>query len=67
MEKKLYKINEGKILDGVCGGVAEYFKIDPTVVRVLWAVLSFWGPGILAYIICALIMPRKPDGYIDAN
>ncbi|MBQ8834765.1 MAG: PspC domain-containing protein [Oscillospiraceae bacterium] len=67
MEKKLYKINEGKVLDGVCGGVAEYFKIDPTVVRVIWAILSFWGPGILAYIVCALIMPRKPSGYIDAE
>ena len=68
MEKKLYKINEGKMLDGVCGGVAEYLKVDPTVVRVIWAILSVWGgAGILAYIVCALIMPRKPDGIIDAN
>ena len=66
MEKKLYKINEGKMLDGVCGGVAEYLKVDPTVVRVIWAILSVWGgAGILAYIVCALIMPRKPSGYID--
>ena len=68
MEKKLYKVNEGKVLDGVCAGIAQYLNIDPTVIRVLWAILScFGGTGIIAYIICALIMPRKPSGYIDAE
>ena len=67
-DKKLYKLSEGKMLDGVCGGVAEYLGIDPTVVRVIWAVLSLGcGAGILAYIICALIIPRKPSGYIDVE
>jgi len=66
MEKKLYKANEGKIIDGVCAGIAEYLHLDPTVIRVIWAILScFGGTGIVAYIICALIMPRKPAGYID--
>ena len=64
--KKLYKLEEGKMIDGVCGGVAEYLNIDPTVVRVLWVIFSLsGGAGILAYIICALIIPRKPSGYID--
>ncbi len=64
--KKLYKVNEGKMIDGVCAGIAEYLNLDPTVVRVLWAVIScFGGLGVVAYIICALIMPRKPSGYID--
>lgn len=65
--KKLYKIQEGKIIDGVCGGVAEYLNVDPTVIRVIWAILSLWGGlGILAYILCAIIMPRKPaDDIID--
>ena len=64
--KKLYKLDEGKMIDGVCGGVAEYLNVDPTVVRVLWVVFSLsGGAGILAYIICALIIPRKPSGYID--
>ena len=69
MEKKrLYKIQEGKIIDGVCGGVAEYLNVDPTVVRVIWAVIALGGGfGILAYIICALIIPRKPSGYIDVE
>jgi len=59
--KRLYKANTGKMLDGVCAGVAEYFDIDPTVIRVAWAIVScFAGIGILAYIACALIMPRKP-------
>ena len=68
MEKKLYRIEDGKILAGVCGGIAEYFKVDPTIIRVAWAIISaFGGAGILAYIICALIMPVKPSGYIDAE
>ena len=59
--KRLYKANTGKMLDGVCAGVAEYFDIDPTVIRVAWAIIScFAGIGILAYIACAVIMPRKP-------
>lgn len=61
MEKRLYRINEGKVIAGVCGGVAEYFNIDPTVVRVIWAILGcFAFSGIIAYIIAALIIPVKP-------
>jgi len=61
MEKKLYKSNQNKMLDGVCGGIAEYFGIDPTVVRLIWALFSLMGgSGILAYIIAAIIIPRSP-------
>lgn len=61
MEKKLYKSNQNKMLDGVCGGIAEYFDIDPTVVRLIWALFSLMGGcGILAYIIAAIIIPRNP-------
>ena len=60
MEKKLYKSNQNKMLDGVCGGIAEYFGIDPTVVRLIWALFSLGGCGILAYIIAAVIIPRNP-------
>lgn len=61
MEKRLYRINEGKIIAGVCGGIAEYFNIDPTVVRLVWALLCcFAGGGVLAYIIAAFIIPVKP-------
>ena len=60
MQKKLYRMREGKVLAGVCGGIAEYFDLDPTVIRVIWALLAATGSGILAYIICALIIPEKP-------
>lgn len=62
MKKRLYKIETGKKLDGVCGGIAEYFDIDPTLVRLLWIIFSCcWGGGIIAYIIAAIIMPKKSD------
>lgn len=68
MEKKLYKVNRGKMLDGVCAGFAEYFGIDPTLVRLGWALISLAaGSGVIAYIICAIIIPRKPEDVIDQN
>ena len=61
MEKRLYKSNQNKMIDGICGGIAEYFGVDPTVVRLLWALFSLMGgSGILAYIIAAIIIPRNP-------
>lgn len=63
MEKKLYKINEGKMIDGVCGGIAEYLNVDATVVRLLWVFFCLMGgSGVLAYIIAAILIPRRPDG-----
>ena len=57
-----HKSNENKMLDGVCGGIAEYFGIDPTLVRLGWAVFcAIGGSGILAYIIAAIISPRRPE------
>ncbi len=62
MEKKLYKSNKDKMIDGVCAGVAEYFNIDPTLVRLGTVILSCAvGSGILAYIVCAIIIPRDPN------
>lgn len=59
-QKRLYRSNTNKMICGVCGGLAEYINIDPTVVRLLWVVFSFAGGfGILAYIIAAIIMPIK--------
>ncbi len=57
-DKKLRKSKDKKIC-GVCGGFAEYFNMDPTVVRVIWLVLVLCaGTGLLAYIIAALLMPK---------
>ena len=61
MEKRLYKSNTDKKIDGVCAGIAEYFGIDPTLVRLVWALaVLFAGTGILAYIVAALVIPRNP-------
>lgn len=62
MSKRIYKIREQKKLCGVCAGVAEYFDLDPTLVRVLWAAISLgYGVGVIAYIICAVIFPDKRE------
>ena len=60
-EKKLYKSSTDKKLAGVCGGIAEYFNIDSTLLRLGWVVFSLLGgSGLLAYIIAAIIMPDRP-------
>ena len=62
MEKKLYKSSKNKMIDGVCAGIAEYFNIDPTLVRIGLVLFSAMdGAGILAYIIMAIVMPRNPE------
>ena len=62
MKKRLYKIEEGKKIAGVCGGIAEYFDIYPTLIRLAWILFSaFVGSGIIAYIIAAIVMPKKSD------
>ena len=62
MNKRIYKNREKKMLCGVCAGLAEYFDIDPTLVRVLWAVISLgYGIGLLAYIVCAIVFPDKRE------
>lgn len=62
MEKKLYRSNENKMIAGVCGGIGEYLNIDPTLIRLAWALLSiptaFFG-GAFLYIIAAIIIPTK--------
>ena len=60
MNKKLYRSIANKKLCGVCGGIGEYLDLDPTIVRILWIVFAFLGgSGLLAYIICAIIMPTQ--------
>lgn len=59
MDKKLYKSNTNKMICGVCGGVAEYFNIDPTIIRLIWALVGCTGTGIVAYFIAAVVMPSN--------
>ena len=61
MYKKLYRSVTDKMLAGVCGGLAEYFAIDPVIVRLIFVLaVIFGGSGILAYIILWIIIPQKP-------
>ena len=58
--KKLYRNTENKMLAGVCSGIADYFDIDPTLVRLGWVLFSLLGgSGLLAYIIAAIIIPER--------
>ena len=68
MQKKLYRSVTDRKLAGVCGGVAKYLNMDPTVIRVLWAILSMFAfIGVLAYVVCAFIIPEEPTNIIDAE
>jgi len=62
MDKKLYLSDTNKMIAGVCGGIGEYLGIDPTVVRLVWAILTVCSAlvgGVLLYIIAMFIIPRK--------
>ncbi len=57
---KLHKSASDKKLAGVCGGLAEYLGIDPTIVRLVWALMVFgWGVGVPLYIVCAIVLPEE--------
>ena len=65
--RKLYRSNSNKMICGVCGGIAEFFDIDATLIRLAYVLLSVFTvafPGIIVYIIAALIIPKDP-GYLD--
>nr|WP_325186176.1 PspC domain-containing protein [uncultured Oscillibacter sp.] len=60
--RKLYRARSGRMLEGVCAGIANYFALDPTLVRLGWVLFTAIGcSGIVAYIICALLIPEEPE------
>lgn len=63
MQKKLTRSTRDRIISGVCGGLGEYFSIDPAIIRIGWILLSAMTkmPGILAYIICAIVIPEDDE------
>ncbi len=62
VKKKLYKDTENEKLGGVCAGLADYFAIDPTLVRLVWVVFSlFYGIGVLIYIAAWIVFPDKKE------
>ena len=63
--KRLYKSRTNRMLSGLCGGIAEYLNLDPTVVRLLCAILGCSGTGIIIYIVAAIVMPEAPSDNYD--
>ncbi len=64
MEKRLYRSRQNRVLAGVCGGIGEYFNIDPTVVRLVFLLAVIFG-GVTAwiYLLALIIMPNEPNFY----
>lgn len=61
MDKRLYRSASDKMLAGVCSGIARYFGVDPTLIRLAWVLFCcLGGSGLLAYIICAIVIPQEP-------
>ncbi|NLI92688.1 MAG: PspC domain-containing protein [Peptococcaceae bacterium] len=67
MNKPLYRSNRNKVLAGVCSGIAEYFEMDPTIIRIIWVLSIFAGVGIIAYIVCWLIMPESYETFSSSG
>ena len=65
MKKRLYRNTKDKMIAGVCSGVADYIGADPTIIRIIWAFIALSGTGLAAYLICALVIPEKPNDIID--
>lgn len=74
--KKIYRSKSQKMISGVCGGIAHYFNIDPTIVRLVWVLVSIFStaiPGLIIYLICVIVIPDEPDSidttgyYYDDN
>jgi phage shock protein PspC (stress-responsive transcriptional regulator) len=69
MAERLYRSRKSKILGGVCGGIADYFRVDPVIVRILWIVLCLFslGIGIIVYLVCWVIIPLEPEEAVDVS
>ena len=62
-QKRLYRSRENRMICGVCGGITDYFNVDPTLIRLGLVLLACTGSGILAYFIAAIIIPDQPRTY----
>ena len=66
MKKKLYRNTSNKMVSGVCSGLADYFNVDPTIVRLIWAIVTAFTAfftGIILYVIFAIVIPEAPEVY----
>lgn len=57
--RRLYRSDRDRMICGVCGGIGEYFNVDATIIRLLWAVIACSGAGVIAYFVAAIIIPRQ--------
>lgn len=65
---RLRKSDKDKVFDGVCGGIGEYLKVDPVIIRLLWVVLViFGGTGVLAYLVAMIIIPKSTTEILVEN
>jgi len=69
MDRKLYRSREDKVIAGVCSGMANYFKIDPTIVRIIVAILAFanFGTILIVYVVVAIITPERPEDLVEVE
>lgn len=67
MTKRLCKSKKDAKFSGVCAGIARYFNIDPTLVRLIWVIFLFTGSGFLAYFVCMIIMPEETIEPTDSS
>ena len=67
--KKLTRSKDKKMICGVCAGIGEYLSIDPTIIRIIWIVLSFTSVGmaVLAYFIVAVVIPDEDDSIVEVK
>lgn len=66
MGKKLYRSTRNRMVAGVCAGIGDYFGLDATIIRLAWIILiCFGGTGLLAYLLCAIIIPAEPSDYSE--
>lgn len=65
--KRLYRSKTQRMVGGICGGLGEYLDVDPTVIRLVWAVLTLltWGIGLLAYVVAWIIVPEEESSPED--
>ncbi len=68
MSRRLYKSRQHRVIDGICGGIAEYFEVDPTIVRIVWVMITLLGgSGFVLYIAAMIIMPVNPVNSVTAQ
>jgi phage shock protein PspC (stress-responsive transcriptional regulator) len=68
VEKRLYRSRDERMIAGVCGGLGEYLSIDPTIIRLLFVLSTFWGgSGFIAYLVMMVLIPEEPLEMVKAE